>query len=324
MKAVVYERYGPPEVLHVALVEKPVPKENEILIRVRAAEATKSDCEMRKCRFAVKWFWLPMRLVLGIRKPKRQILGGYFAGEVEDVGKKVSRFKKGDRVFGSARLRLGSYGEYMCLPEDFTITQMPSNLSFEEAAAVPLGGLNALHFMRLANIKTGEKVLVNGAGGSIGTFGIQIAKAMGAEVTAVDRGIKKEMLLGIGASHFIDYEKEDFTGSGKSYDVIFSMVAGVSYSGCMNVLNPGGRYVTANPVAAGMLRAPFTSLFTDRKAIFAFAGEKEEELLALKRMIEERKIKPVVDKIYPMEQAGEAHRRVEAEERLGSIVIRTG
>ena len=192
MKAIVYTKYGSPDVLHMKEVEKPTPKDNEVLIKVHAAEATKGDCEMRSFNFPVKWFWLPLRIALGLIKPKRQILGGYFAGEVESVGKDVSKFKKGDQIFGSTKLQLGAYGEYLCLPDSHTLVSKPNNMSFEEAAAVPLGGLNALHFMRRANIQKGEKVLIIGAGGSIGFFAVQIAKSMGAEVTAVDSTIKEE------------------------------------------------------------------------------------------------------------------------------------
>ncbi len=321
MKAIVYTKYGSPDVLQIKEVEKPTPKEDEVLIKVHAAEVTKADCEMRSFNFPVKWFWLPMRVAFGLTKPKKQVLGGYFAGEVESVGKDVSKFKTGDQVFGSTQLRLGAYGEYVCLPDSYTLVSKPFNVSFEEAAAVPLGGLNALHFMRKANIQNGEKVLINGAGGSIGTFGVQIAKSMGAEVTAVDSAIKEEMLRRIGADHFIDYTKEDFTKSSKTYDVIFSMVANTSYSKCVKALNPKGRYLMANPRISDMLRSILTSMFTDKTAIFVFAGEKEEELLALKEMIEEGKIKSIVDKIYSFEQVAEAHRRVETEQRLGTIVI---
>jgi NADPH:quinone reductase-like Zn-dependent oxidoreductase len=321
MKAVVYTKYGPPDVLQVKEVEKPTPRDNEVLIKVHAVEVTKADCEMRSFNFQVKWFWLPLRVALGLKRPKKQVLGGYFAGEVESVGKDVSKFKKGDQVFGATKLRLGAYGEYVCLLANYTIVPKPHNVSFEEAAAVPLGGLNALHFLRKANIQNGEKVLVNGAGGSIGTFGVQIAKSMGAEVTAVDSPIKEEMLRRIGADHFFDYTKEDFTKSGQTYDVILSMVAKSSYSECVKVLNPKGRYLMANPRMSDMLRSVLTSKLTDKTSIFVFAGEKEEELLALKEMIEERKIKSIIDKIYPLEQASEAHLRVETEQRLGTVVI---
>jgi NADPH:quinone reductase-like Zn-dependent oxidoreductase len=216
---------------------------------------------------------------------------------------------------------MGAYGEYACLPDSYTIVPKPGNLTFDEAAAVPLGGLNALHFLRRAKLQKGEKVLVNGAGGSIGSFAVQIARAEGAEVTAVDSAIKEPMLRQLGAEHFIDYGSEDFTRNGESYDVIFDMVAGSSYSGCIRSLNPGGRYLMGNPRLSDMLRSTLTSTFTGKTAIFAFAGEKQQELLELKEMIEANQVKPVIDKVFPMDQASEAHRRVETEQRLGIVVI---
>ncbi|MBE9544912.1 MAG: NAD(P)-dependent alcohol dehydrogenase, partial [Proteobacteria bacterium] len=299
MMAIVYTKYGPPDVLQIKEVEKPSPKNDEVLIKVHASEATKADCELRSFNFAVKWFWLPLRVMMGLTKPKNKILGGYFAGEIESVGKDISKFKKGDQVFGSCQLRMGAYGDYMCLPANYTIVPKPNNMDFEEAAAVPLGGMNALHFLRKANIQNGERILINGAGGSIGTFGVQIAKAMGAEVTAVDSTIKEGMLRRIGADHFFDYTKEDFTKSGKTYDVIFNMVARIPFSDVINSLKPKGRYLIANPRISDMLKSILTSKFTDKSAIFVFAGEKEEELLTLKDMIEKGRLKSTVDKIYP-------------------------
>ncbi|MBW2714088.1 MAG: NAD(P)-dependent alcohol dehydrogenase [Deltaproteobacteria bacterium] len=321
MKAIVYEEYGGPEVLHVEDVEKPKPDVDQVLIRVHAVEATKADCEMRSFKFAVSWFWLPLRIALGLRKPRNPILGNYFAGVVEATGGDVSRFKNGQSVFGAAGLRMGAYAEYFCIADSCTMATMPVKLSFAEAASVPLGGLNALHFMRKADIQQGDEVLVNGAGGSIGAFAVQIAKSMGAEVTAVDSSIKEAMLRDIGADHFVDYTKEDFTKRGDTYDVIFSMVAQTSYSSCVRALRPGGRYVMANPKLSDMLISPVSSRFSDRKAFFAFAGEKEEELLELKRMIDAGEISATVDKIYPMAEAAQAHRRVETEQRLGTVVI---
>jgi len=321
MKAVVYTKYGAPEVLHIQAVAKPEPADDEILIRIHAVEVTKADCEMRKFRFPVKWFWLPLRIALGITKPKRPIPGGYFAGVVESVGKAVSKFAPGDRVFGAARLRFGAYGEYLCLPASYTIAPKPENMSFVEAAAVPLGGLNALHFMRKAKIRNGERILINGAGGSIGTFALQIANTMGAEVTAVDSALKEPMLRRIGAHHFVHYRRQDFTKSGQTYDVIFDMVARSDYSGAVNSLKPGGRYLIGNPRLSDMLRSLITTRFTDKTVTFVFAGEKEEELNALKEMIEAGRIRSIVDKVYPPDQAAAAHRRVETEQRLGIVVI---
>jgi NADPH:quinone reductase-like Zn-dependent oxidoreductase len=324
MKAIVYEEYGGPDVLHVEDVEKPKPDVDQVLISVRAVEATKADCELRSFKFAVSWFWLPLRIAFGLRRPRKPILGNYFAGVVEATGNDVSKFENGQNVFGAAGLRMGAYAEHLCVSDSCTMVTMPINMSFAEAASVPLGGLNALHFMRKADIRQGNKVLVNGAGGSIGTFAVQIAKAMGAEVTAVDSGIKEAMLRDIGADHFVDYTKEEFLQRGRTYDVIFSMVARTSYSSCVRALKPGGRYVMANPKLRDMLRSPVTSRFSDRKVLFAFAGEKEEELLELKRMIEAGEIAATVDKIYPMAEAAQAHRRVETEQRLGTVVISVG
>lgn len=321
MKAITYSNYGPPDVLQIEEVQRPVPKDDEILIRVRAAEATKADVEMRSFKFSVKWFWLPLRIALGVRKPRRHILGGYFSGEVEALGKNVTRFAKGEPVFGAAGLRMGAYGEYVALPANATTVKKPNNMRYEDAAAVPLGGLNALHFMRLARIEAGEMVLINGAGGSIGAHAVQIAKAMGAEVTAVDSVIKEPLVRRLGADHFIDYTKQDFVTMGKTFDVIFDMVPGSDYSACIRTLNPNGRYLAGNPRLSLMLRCWFTTSFTDKTARFAFARETMEELLALKEMIEDGTIRSIVDRVYPMEQAANAHLRVETEQRLGAIVI---
>ncbi|XOV80969.1 MAG: NAD(P)-dependent alcohol dehydrogenase [Aestuariibacter sp.] len=321
MKAIVYKKYGSPAVLHIDEIDKPTPSSNEALINVLASEVTKADCEMRSFRFPVKWFWLPLRVVLGLTKPKRQVLGSYFVGEVEETGNDYAKFKAGDKVFGTTNLRLGTHGEYVCVPDHYTLVTMPENMSYAEAAAVPLGGLNALHFLNRAKIKQEEKVLINGAGGSIGIFAVQIAKAMGANVTAVDSQPKEKMLRQIGADHFIDYTKESFCTTGQQYDVILNMVATTSYSGCIRVLKPNGRYLLANPKISDMCRAVITSRTSNKSVIFAFAGEKEEELESLKTMIEAGKITSVVDTVFAYEQAQEAHRKVETEERLGAIVI---
>ncbi|MFT7219588.1 MAG: NADPH:quinone reductase-like Zn-dependent oxidoreductase [Candidatus Azotimanducaceae bacterium] len=324
MKAITFARYGSPDVLQLDELEKPVPKNDEILICVQAAEATKGDVEMRSFKFAVKWFWIPLRIVFGLRKPKRPILGGYFSGYVKSFGKDVTQFSVGDQIYGAAALRLGAYAQYVALPASYAIAAKPANMSFAQAAAVPLGGLNALHFMRNAGILPGEKILINGAGGSIGAHGLQIAKSMGAEVTVVDSAIKEEMLRRLGADHFVDYMKEDFAKIGRSYDVIFDMVASSSYSDCIKILNSGGRYLSCNPRLSVMIRSVLTTRFTDKTARFAFADETKADLLILKEMIEEGKITSIVDRIYPMEQAVDAHIRVETEQRIGAVVIAIG
>jgi NADPH:quinone reductase-like Zn-dependent oxidoreductase len=324
MKAIVFKQYGEPNVLHIAEVETPTPADNELLIRVRAAEVTKADCEIRSFTFAVKWFWLPMRLMMGIRKPKKPILGGYFAGVVEGIGKNVTEFSLGDELFGSSGILFGAYAEYMCVPANNTLAIKPNNISFAEAAAIPLGGLNALHFLNRANIQPGDKVLINGAGGSIGIFAVQIAKARGAEVTAVDSGIKEDMLRGLGVDHFFDYNVQNFADLATTYDVIFNMVAQSSYSTCVNKLKPNGRYLMGNPRLSDMLKAVFTSKFSTKKAMFAFAGEKIEELLALKKMAEQGKIQFVIDTVFPPERVAEAHLRVQGEQRKGMVILNLG
>lgn len=324
MKAIIYTRYGPPEVLQFAEVDTPMPKDDEVLIRVRAAEATKSDCEMRSFKYVVKWFWLPLRIALGIRRPKQPVLGGYFSGEIAELGKDVASFVVGDEIFGSAQLRLGAYGEFVALPANYTMVPKPANMSFAEAAAVPLGGLNALHFMRRAKLRPGETVLILGAGGSIGAHAVQIAKAMGAEVTAVDSGTKEDLARRLGSDHFIDYTKEDFAEAGERYDVIFDMVPGGSFEASMKSLTDNGRYFAGNPTLWLMVRVLLTNRFSRKTASVAFARETKEELLALKEMIEAERIRSIVDRVYPMSQAGDAHRRVETEQRLGAVVIAIG
>jgi NADPH:quinone reductase-like Zn-dependent oxidoreductase len=324
MKAVTYTRYGGPDVVHLADVPAPVPGDQDILIRVRAAETTKSDCEFRSFRFSVKWFWLPLRIAVGIRKPRRQILGIYFAGEVVSVGGRVTRFAAGDQVYGSTGLRLGAYGEYVVLPERATIGPKPRNMTFAEAAAVPLGGLNALHFMRRARIRPGEQVLINGAAGSIGAHAIQIACSMGAQVTAVDHRIKENLVRRLGASDFIDYTTDDVTTTGRRFDVIFDMVPGSPYRVFIGMLQPGGRYLNGNPRLSVLVRSVLTTRFTDKTVTVAFAPETKEALATLTEMIEAGKIQSIVDRVYPMAEVSAAHRRVETEQRLGAVVIIIG
>ena len=324
MKAVTYTRYGGPDVLHVAEVPTPVPGDEDVLIRVRAAETTKSDCEFRSFRFSVKWFWLPLRIAVGVSKPRRRILGSYFAGEVASVGGRVTRFARGDQVYGSTNLRLGAYGEYIVLPERAAIGPKPRNMTFAEAAAVPLGGLNALHFIRRARIKPAEQVLINGAGGSIGAHAIQLAHSMGAHVTAVDHRIKEDLVRRLGASDFIDYTTDDVATTGRRFDVIFDMVPGSRYRRLIAMLQPGGRYLNGNPRLSVLVRSALTTRFTDKTVTVAFAPETKQALATLTEMIEAGTIQPIVDRVYPMAEVAAAHRRVETEQRLGAVVITIG
>lgn len=324
MKAIVWTKYGPPDVLQLQEVEKPAPKDNELLIRVVAATVTAGDCEVRSLKLPL-WLSLPMRLYIGLRKPSRVvILGQELAGEVEAVGKDVTRFKAGDQVFGSTGFSFGAYAEYVCLPADSAgsaLARKPANITYEEAAAVPTGGLEALHFLRLGNVQNGQKVLINGAGGSIGTFGLQLARHFGAEVTAVDSAEKMDMLRSLGAARVIDYTQEDFTKSGETYDVIFDVVGKSPYSGAVRSLEPNGRYLIANPTLTKMLRGQWTSMRSSKQVTTAAAGRKSEDLIFLKELVEAGKLKTVIDRRYPLEQTVEAHRYVETGRKKGNLII---
>ncbi|WP_196159168.1 NAD(P)-dependent alcohol dehydrogenase [Reinekea sp. G2M2-21] len=322
MKAAVYHRYGPPSVLQYTEVVEPRPAKGEIRIRVKACEATKGDCELRSFHFAVKWFLVPLRMVLGVRKPRRTILGGYVAGTIDALGEGVTQFNIGDEVYGSTQLRLGGYGQFVCVPQTYTMVKKPENLSFADAASVPLGGLNAIHFMTLADIQPGQRVLINGAGGSIGSFALQIAKLKGAHVTAVDAARKADFLRNLGADAVLDYrEKPFYETTEHPFDVILNMVAQGRFKNFVSALTDTGCYLMANPRLGDMVRAAWLNRTGRRRAVFAFAGETREELQQLSLWLAEGQIKPVVDKIFPLKDAALAHQHVEAEDRLGTIVL---
>jgi len=324
MKAIIWTDYGAPDVLQLQEVEKPTPKDNEVLIKVHAATVTAGDCEMRSLKFPLI-LSLPMRLYVGVTKPKRiTILGQELAGEIEAVGKDVTLFKEGDQVFGTLGFRLGAYAEYNCVPEeceDGVLALKPANLTYAEAAAAPTGGLEALHFLRKANVRRGQKILINGAGGSIGTFGIQLSKFFGAQVTAVDSAGKLDMLRSIGADHVVDYTQEDFTQSGETYDVIFDVVGKSPFSRSIKSLEPNGCYLIANPKPLNMVRGLWTSKTSSKKVIFEMADRKAEDLLFLKELVEAGEIKSVIDRCYPLEQTAEAHRYVETGQKKGNVII---
>jgi NADPH:quinone reductase-like Zn-dependent oxidoreductase len=324
MKAIVWTRYGSPDVLQLQQVETPVPKENEVRVRIRATTVTAGDAEVRSLSLPL-WLRLPMRAYAGFFRPVRlTILGQEFAGDVESVGKQVTRFRVGDSVFGAPGFGLGCYAEYICVPEaggDAVLAAKPANMSYEEAAAVPFGGMEALHFLRQAEIQHGEHVLINGAGGSIGTFGVQLAKYYGAEVTAVDSAGKLDMLRSIGADRVIDYRQEDFTLGGETYDVIFDVIGKSQYGRSMRSLRPNGRYVLANPRPSHVLRGLGSTVSGGKKVISGAAVRRTKDLLFLKGLIEAGAIQTVIDRTYPLEQMAEAHRVVEARGKLGNLII---
>ncbi len=316
MKAAVYTKYGPPEVLQIKEVEKPVPKDNEVLIKTHATTVTSGDVRMRKADPFIA------RFVAGFIRPKNNILGVDLAGVVEGVGKNVKQFNKGDSVFGSTYPTSGCYAEYVCVPEEGVLGAKPTNLTFEQAAAIFFGGHTALHFLREANIQPGQKVLIYGASGSLGTYAVQLAKNFGAEVTGVSSTANLELVKSLGADHAIDYTKEDFTNGDKKYDIIFDTVGKSPFFGSVKSLKEKGRYARSVHMApAPILKGMWVGLTTSKKVIGGVAHEKVEDLIYLKELCEAGKLKPVIDRTYPLEQIVEAHRYVEKGHKKGNVVI---
>jgi len=320
MKAVVCTKYGPPEVLQPREVEKPVPKDNEILIKVHATTVTSGDTRIRGFKVPLS-FWLPARIALGFRSPKINILGAELAGEIKSVGKDVKKFKAGDQVFAYPGHHGGGYAEYTCIREDSAVAIKPANLTYEEAAAVSFGGNTALYFLTQADIKDGQKVLIYGASGSVGTYAVQLAKYFGAEVTGVCSSSNIELVKSLGADKVIDYTKEDFSKNSEIYDVIFDAVGKSSISDCMESLQKEGVYLQAVATPATSLRMQWTSITNSRTLIGGTAVPKTENLNILKKLVETGNIKPVVDRTYPIEKIIEAHRYVDKGHKKGNVVI---
>ena len=322
MKAIVCTKYGAPDkVLQLKEVEKPVPKDNEVLIRIHATTANSADVRIRSADFP-PLFWLPVRLMLGITGPREQILGVELAGEIESVGKDVTLFKEGDQVFASSGEVFRGYAEYICLPEDGEIALKPANLTYEQAAAVPHGALAALHFLRKADIQTGQKVLIYGASGSIGSYAVQLAKYFGAEVTGVCSTAKVEMVKSLGAEKVLDYTKEDCIKNSETYDVIFDTIGKSPFSDCVRSLSKKGFYLRAVHMQfSAIVRGLWASLTSSRKVIGGVAVYTAEMLSFLKELIEAEKLKPVIDRTYPLEQMAEAHIYVESGSKKGNVAI---
>jgi NADPH:quinone reductase-like Zn-dependent oxidoreductase len=323
MRAAVCTGYGPPDVLRLRDVPKPVPKDDEVLVRIRATTVSAADCELRRFDFA-PWIWVPIRLAFGIRRPRQTVLGQELAGDVDAIGKDVRSLRKGDRVFAATGIGLGAHAEYICLsehPRTGAISTMPANVNYEEAAAVPYGGGEALEFLRKANVGSGQRVLVNGAGGSFGTFAVQLAKDLGAHVTAVDRAPKLEMLRKIGADQVIDYAREDFTGSPETYDVIFDVVRNTPSARMVRSLTENGCLLMANPGFLQIVRAKWASRGSRKRVAFASSGPTSEDLAELRHLIEAGRLHPVIDRRFPLEQIVEAHRYAESGQKLGNVVV---
>ena len=320
MKAIVCPRYGPPEVLQFKEVERPTPKDNEVLVKVHATTVTTGDCEFRGLHLPLAW-QLMVRIGLGLRRPREKILGQELAGAIESVGSAVRMFKKGDSVFAATGLRLGAWAEYTCVPEKGLIAIKPANLSYEETASLPVGGLHALHLLSKANIQTGQRVLIIGAGGTVGTIAVQLAKYFGAEVTGVDTALKLDMLRSIGADHVIDYTQENFSNNGETYDAIFDVVGKSSFTACVRSLKENGLYLLGNPGLSQQVRGLWTSLTSSKKIIGGMISYHAEDLVFLKELAEAGKIRSVIDRRYPLEQIVEANRYVESGQKTGNVVI---
>jgi NADPH:quinone reductase-like Zn-dependent oxidoreductase len=323
VRAVVCTGYGPPDVLQLRDVRKPRPRDDEVLVRIRATTVSAADCELRRFDFA-PWIWLPMRLGFGIRRPRRRVLGQELAGDVVAVGRRVTSFTTGDRVFAATGIPLGAYAEYISLrenPPTGAIATMPANLDYAEAAAVPYGGGEALLYLRKANVRSGQRVLVNGAGGSFGTFAVQLAKTLGAHVTAVDSAPKLEMLRAIGADRVIDHAREDVTVGPGTYDVIFDIVRGTPSARMVRSLTETGWLLMANPGFLQLVRARWAARGSRKRVSFTSSTLANEDLAYLRGLVEAGRLRPVVDRSFPLEQMVEAHRYADTGQKLGNIVV---
>lgn len=320
MKAAVYEVYGPPEVVTIREVPKPVPKDDEILVRVHAATVTTADWRLRS-RNVPTGFGLIVRLLFGWSKPKQPILGTDAAGVIVEVGKAVQQFSPGQTVLAFLGVRMGCHAEYVCVKQDAAIALKPDNLSFEEAAALCFGGTTALHFFRQAKLKPGDRVLINGAAGAVGSAAVQLAKHAGAHVTGVCSSANVELVRSLGADEVIDYTQQDFADSGRRYDIIMDAVGNAPFSRCGAALNAGGRLLAVVAGLPAMLQAPWIGLTTDKRVIVGSAPERAEDLRELAQLAAGRHFKPLIGARYPLAQVVEAHRLVDSGHKRGSVVL---
>ena len=331
MKVIGYTKFGSPDVLQLQEVAKPAPKDNQVLVKIHATTVNYGDLAARNFKAISArefhmpfFFWIMAKLAFGLSKPTIGVLGNELSGEIEAVGKDVKRFKQGDQVFGYPGQSFGAYAEYLCLPEDGCLAIKPANLTYEEAAVLPYGALMALNLLRKMNIQPGQKVLINGASGGIGSAAVQIARYYGAEVTGVCGSAGLEFVKALGAEHVIDYTKEDFTQNGETYDLIFDILGKSSFSRCQNSLKPNGVQLFASFKMKQLFQMLWTSRTSGRKVICALAPGSLEDLISVKELIEAGKIKAIIDRSFPLEQAAEAHRYVETGCKKGNVVITVG
>ena len=329
MKAIIWTKYGTPDGLKLQEVEKPSPEADQVLVKIMAATVTAGDCEMRRLQIPLGLSF-PIRMYAGFLKPKRiSILGQELAGEIEEVGKNVTSFQVGDQVFGTTGFGFGAYAEYICLPEEpgdaeGVLSAKPVNLTFEEAAAIPTAGLEALHYLREGKAQPGKKVLIIGGGGSIGTFSIQLAKHFGADVTGVDNTEKLELMRSLGADQVIDYTKEEYINSGETYDLIIDMVGRKSVSRRLKLLKQDGIYFLAYARILDVVLSIWTSLTSSKKLIISSSKQNKEDLNILKGLIDSGELRSIIDRSFPLDQVAEAHRFAESGLKKGNIAISIG
>lgn len=331
MKAIEYIEYGSPEVLHLTEVTKPVQKDNEILIRIRATSITVGDLWARNFKaisprnFSMPLpLWLPSRMFFGFTKPRINILGSEFAGDVEAVGRNVTRFKAGDAVFGYRGQNMGANAEYLCMPEDGMVTIKPINMNYEEAATIPYGALTALSLLRKVNVQAGQKVLILGASGGIGSAAVQLAKHFGAEVTGVCSAAGLDFVKSLGADKVIDYTKEDFAQNGETYDLIFDIMRKSSFAQCKDSLKPNGIYLLASFKMKQLFQMLWTSMRGGARVVCALSAERPGDLDFIRELVEAGDFRSIIDKCYPLEQTAEAHRHAEMEGKKGKVAITVG
>lgn len=324
MKAIVWTAYGSPDLLQSRDIATPVPQPGAVLIRVHAATVLAGDCELRRAQFPTL-SWIPIRLLMGVTRPRDKVLGQEFSGVVEAVGEGVTRFEPGDEIFGTTGMRMGPWAEFVCLPASYPLAKKPAVLSHAEAAALPVGGSNALHFLRQAGSLKGKKVLVAGSTGSIGTFAVQLARHFGAEVTAVCGTNNLELVTELGAVRVIDYLHEDFTDEGvddgAGFDVVFETIGKVAMGRCARVLRPGGTMLLANPSAWETIRGLRSTMTGGRRIVTATAATTSEGLEFIARLVEAGTIRSVIDRSWPLDQMADAHRYVDPGEKTGGVII---